>query len=238
MAFNPIPLSGICEPASCFSHLLAALVFAGLAIQLVRRGRGSTERCIALSIFAFSVVLLLIVSGIYHIFPVSSTTRQLMVRLDSAAIFLLIAGTYTPMKVILFKGQGRWRYLALIWGLSLGAMIYKTFVFDAISRWMSLCLYLGLGWISLYSCYFLVRKYGLRFIEPVVLGGICYTIGGLLNLFRTPTMVPGVIGPHEIWHFFVIAALGFHWHFAYQIAKGEEHVSVLSQSYDKMVVSK
>jgi len=95
----------------------------------------------------------------------------------------------------------------------------KTIYFDQVPRWLSLAFYLGLGWLAAYSCSVLVRQRGIVFIESLVLGGVAYSIGGVLNLFRTPTLLPGILGPHELWHLAVLVGLGFHWHFVYSIAE-------------------
>lgn len=232
-----IPLHGICEPASSLTHLVAAVVFAVLSVYLIRRARGNLTRSISLGIFAFTVVLTMFVSGIYHVFPHGSATRAIMLRLDSAAIFLLIAGTCTPIKIILFKGAQRWSFVALIWGLALSALAYKTIYFDQVSRTLSLLMYLGLGWLAVYTAYLLCRRHGLPFIEPMVLGGIAYTIGGVMNLFHTPTLIPGIVGSHEVWHIFVLIALGFHWQFAFHIATGKERLDISSESSVSIAVA-
>ena len=207
---------------SSLVHLIAAFVFAILGFYLVRRGKECLGTTVALAVFAFSAVFLLSVSGVYHIYPNETAMRGVMLRLDSVAIFLLIAGTYTPMHAILFKGIGRWGFLTLVWTLAITGITLKTIYFDQVPRWLSLAFYLGLGWLAVFSCTVLVRQRGLVFIESLVLGGVAYSIGGVLNLFRTPTLIPGILGPHELWHLAVLVGLGFHWHFVYSIATGVE----------------
>ena len=108
------PLPGCREPLSSFSHLIGAVVFTVLAFTLVRRGRGDRARTISLVVMACSTVQLLILSGLYHMFP-PGPMRELMVRADVSGVFLLIAGSLTPVHVILFRGLARSGPLALAW---------------------------------------------------------------------------------------------------------------------------
>ena len=100
-------LLGIREPISCLSHLLAAPLFAVLGYFLVARGRGSLARMVSLAVFAGASVFLLLMSAGYHVLG-SGDGRALMKQFDVAAVFVLIAGTGTPMHVILFRGIARW----------------------------------------------------------------------------------------------------------------------------------
>ena len=106
-----LPWLGCREPFSSISHLLGAGVFAGLAVHLVRRGRGNWLRMTSLTVLAISSVVLLLLSGTYHLFW-PGPTREFMLRADVAAVFLLIAGSMTPVHAILFTGLSRWGALA------------------------------------------------------------------------------------------------------------------------------
>ncbi len=99
---------GINEPVSCLTHLVGAGVFTLLALSLIRRGRGNWGRIAVLGIFAYSAVFLLVISGLYHLCPPETSSRIVLWRLDHCAIFILIAGTFTPVHGILFKGASRW----------------------------------------------------------------------------------------------------------------------------------
>lgn len=208
------------EPVSSLTHLAGAAVFAVLSVRLLRRGRGASGRMTALSLFAFSCVLLLGVSGTYHLLPAGSASREVLQRLDHAAIFLLIAASFTPPHVILFRGAWRWGMLAGIWGAAIAGLVLKTVYFDAVPEWLSLAMYLGLGWLGVISATALARRYGWRAIRPILWGALAYTAGAVFEFLRWPELLPGLVGPHEIFHLAVLAGIGCHWAFILGIAAG------------------
>ena len=221
-----IAIAGLSDPASALTHLGGALLFGVLSILLIRRAARSPTpdsssrraRVLAVSIFAAATVLALVTSGLFHLCQPGSAKRAMMLRLDSATIFLLIAATYTPVHTILFRGVWRWGFLAFIWSVSIGCLSFKTIYFDDVPRWLSLGAYLCMGWFSVLSATRLWSRYGFRFIRPVVLGGIAYTLGGVLNLVHYPNPIPGYFGAHEIFHIAVLLGLSYHWQFIDQIA--------------------
>ena len=206
-------IPGFADPFSSILHLLAAVVFSVLAFFLVARGRGSAGRMFSLAVFAFSAVFLLSMSGVYHLLALGGTGRMVLQRLDHAGIFLLIAGSFTPLHGIMFKGFKRWGILALIWTLAITGLTLKVIFFDSIPEWVSLSVYLGLGWLGLLSGYWLGRRFGFAFVKPLLYSGLAYSFGGITEYFRWPVLIPGVIGPHELFHIAVIAGIGYHWHF-------------------------
>ena len=214
-------IPGFREPFNCFSHFLAAAVFALLAFRLIRRGWGNWGRVASLAVFAAAGVTMLSISGVYHMLGDGGTPRAVMLRLDYAAIFVLIAATFTAGHGILFRGLARWGPLFVIWTLAIVGITLKTVFADQVQLWLGVALYLALGWLGLFTAIALWRRYDFTFIKPVLWGAMAYTAGALLLWLEQPTLIPGVIGPHEVWHLAVIAGLGFHWQFVHQIASGE-----------------
>ncbi len=102
-----LALAGFAEPFNSLSHLLAAPVLLVLGYRLLRRGAGDVGRITALTVFVFTCVLLLAMSGVFHLLPLGSDGRYVMQHLDNAATFLLIAGTFTPIHAIVFRGFWR-----------------------------------------------------------------------------------------------------------------------------------
>jgi channel protein (hemolysin III family) len=213
-------IPGFREPVNSFTHLIAAAVFVGLTILLLRQGRENPRRTIALGVFGLSSVLLLCMSSIYHmLWPGSG--RQMMERLDIAAIFVLIAGTFTPAYAILYQGTARFRLLVLIWGAAISGITLRTIFFETLSGWWGTGLFLAFGWIGAVSAWDLWKRYSFDFIKPLVWGGLAYTSGAMLLEFHWPTLIPRILGPHELWHIAVLIGLGFHWRFVWQFAHGE-----------------
>lgn len=210
-------IPGFSEPVSSLSHLFGAGLFAAIGVFLLRRGRGQSSRRFALGIFVFSCVFLLSISGVYHLLDPEGTGHRVLQRLDHAGIFLVIAGSFTPVHWILFRGWGRWGVLLLIWALAATGITLKVIFFENIPEWLGLSFYLGLGWIGLASGITLWRRCGWGFIKPLVYSGLAYTAGGLLEFLRMPVILPGVLGPHELLHFGVMAGIGFHFRFLFGV---------------------
>ena len=208
-----IPIPGFAEPVSSLSHLLGAGAFAFLGLWLLRRGRGCWARVSWLAVYAAALVFLLSMSGVYHLLTPGGTGRAVLERLDHAGIFVLIAGTFTPIHGLLFRGLGRWGMLLLIWSASVTGIVLKTVFFDNVPEWLGLGIYLALGWLGVLSCLYLWRRFGFLFVRPLLVGGVIYTAGAAMHFLAWPVLVPGIVGPHEACHFAVLIAAGLHWHF-------------------------
>jgi channel protein (hemolysin III family) len=208
-----LSIPGVGDPLSALTHLAGAFVFARLGVSLVRRGRGDVQRTMSLLVFAFSAVLLLLISGTYHLWSPDGAFREVLRRLDHAAIFVLIAGSFTPVHTILFHGPWRWGMLAGIWTVAIAGLTFKTLYFAAIPEGLGLALYLGFGWLGLASWIALVRRFGFRFARPVLWVALAYTLGALTDFLHWPVPVPGLLGSHELFHLAVLAGLSVHWMF-------------------------
>jgi len=216
-----LSIPGFSDPVSSLTHLTAAVVFAILGPFLVARGSGGALRAISLAVFAFSCVLLLSLSGVYHLLTPETAARGVLLRLDHAAIFVLIAGSFTPVHAILLRDRWHWHLLAWIWGAAIVGLTLKTVYFDSVPLWLGLMMYLGLGWLGLISTIALARRFGVRFVLPLVWGALAYTFGAVAEFLGWPVLVAGVVGPHEIFHLAVVAGISFHWAFIRGIAAGQ-----------------
>lgn len=215
-----IPIPGFTDPFSSLSHLFGALVFAALSVPMLLRAKGQTDRLVSVAFFCFGAVLLLSVSGVYHLLDPTGAAHGVLRRLDHAAIFVLIAASFTPAHVLLFRGWGKWGILTLVWTYAIVAIVLKTVFFQDVPPTLGLALYLGMGWIGLFTGISLWRRYGFQFMQPILWGGVAYTIGGVLEGLHWPVLVPGVIQWHECFHVAVLVGLTFHWAFTYNIADG------------------
>ena len=209
------------EPFSAASHLLGAVVFVALGYRLLRRGRGDRARLLFLGVYATSCVLLLSVSGVYHMTARGGPAHRVMERLDHSAIFVLIAGTFTPAHGLLFRGPYRWVPLVLIWAAATAGIALKAVFFDDLAEWLGLTFYLTLGWFGGLSALLLARRYGLALVKPLLLGGVAYTVGGVMEYLGWLALIPGVIHAHEVFHLAVLAGAFCHWRFVWQFAAGE-----------------
>jgi channel protein (hemolysin III family) len=216
------PLPGFHDPVSSISHLLGAVVFALLTPALLRRGRGDPVRVAFLGVYAFSCVFLMSMSAVYHMLPVDTGGRSVMRRLDQGAIFVLIAGTFTPTHGILFRGLGRWGPLLLVWAAAATGIALKSVFFADLPEALGLSLYLALGWVGIISAVVLGRRYGFRFVAPLLWGALAYTIGAVLEFFngRWLQWIPGVVDAHGLFHLAVLAGAGLHWWFVWRFATG------------------
>lgn len=215
-----IPIPGIADPVSSLTHLLGAAVFAILSVPLLWRARHCKECLVSEAIFCIGAVALLAISGTYHLVNPEGTARLVLRRLDHAAIFILIAASFTPAHIILFSGWKRWGILSLVWIFGLVAMTWKMIYFDDMSRAVGVSLYLIMGWIGTGTGILLWRSFDFRFMLPIFLGGVAYSLGAILQNMNWPNLVPGVFQAHELFHILVLIGLGIHWSFNYAIADG------------------
>ena len=208
---------GLHEPFSAVSHLLGAATFLVLGVILLRRAGSCGFRRTVLGVYVFSGVFLLTMSGAYHATVAGGTASRVMVRLDHSAIFLLIAGTFTPIHALLFRGALRWAPLLIIWAMAVGGIVLKAAFMERVAEWVSLTLYLSLGWFGAAAGIVLWRRHGFRFVLPLLLGGIAYSAGAVMEFIKWPVVIPGVIHAHDVFHVAVLAGAAFHFAFVWRI---------------------
>jgi len=211
-------IPGFYEPVNAFLHLGGAVVFVILGVRVVRRNWSHRGRAAVLGVFALAGVLMLSISGVYHMLPGGSAGSEVMLRLDHAAIFVLIAGTFTPIHTLLFRGIARWSGLSMIWAVAVTGVTLVTIFFNDMPRGLGLGLYIAMGWLAGLSLVVAWRRRGFRFVRAVFIGGLVYSGGAILLALDWPTIIPGVVGPHELWHIAVILGLSLHWRFIERLA--------------------
>jgi hemolysin III len=185
-------------------HGIAFAAALGAGVLLVVFSRES--RVLPASVFAVSAAVMLGTSTLYHRVTWSPSARLWMRRADHAGIFLLIAGTYTPVALISLGGAWRTTVLAVVWSGALAAAIAK-FCWVAAPKWLSAALGLALGWVGVLVLPQFAHHEG---IAPVVLlaaGGLAYTAGALVYAMKKPDPLPHVFGYHELFHSLTIVAL-------------------------------
>jgi hemolysin III len=187
------------NPVSAGTHLLWCLLGAYITAILWRLSRGDWLRQWSTGTFGLSMVLLYGASGLYHAVPGREPLLPYLQKLDHSAIYVLIAGTYTPVFAVLLIGRLRLVLLALLWGLA-GVGIAAKWLLPWPPYWLTVSLYIGMGWIGLLPIWQLIRAVGLRAMLVGVMGGLLYTFGGVCDAARWPILLPGIIGYHEVLH--------------------------------------
>lgn len=190
-----------------WSHAGAAVGAVVLTIALLWQVAGDIPRMASLLVFGVCMTLLYVVSAVYHIGPWEGRKRRILRALDHANIYLLIAGTYTPICVIVLDGWLRTFVLTLIWTLAV-AGVGSAALSLRLPRWASIALYIGMGWVSVIAAPTLMRALPLSILLTLIGGGISYTVGALVYALRWPNPLPRFFGFHEIFHLFVIAGSG------------------------------
>jgi hemolysin III len=197
------------EPVSGLIHLGAAIaaVF-GLAWLLVM-GRGSAAKEASLAVYGASLILMFASSASYHMVKSGPRVIRLLRRLDHSAIYLLIAGTYTPICMHFFSGFWKWGLMAIVWLIAAAGITVKVFIMKA-PRWVDAGIYLIMGWLAVAAIKEIVSTMPLGALVWMLLGGIFFTIGAVVYMLKKPDFFPGVFGFHEVWHIFVILGCACH----------------------------
>ncbi len=218
-----IPIPGFSEPVSSMTHLFGTVPFtvaAGFLIWHTVKRKPYGNNLFWVCVLIFASLFMLSMSGVYHLLEPGGDARAVLQRLDHAAIFVMIAGTFSVAHAILFRGLGRWLVLAIMWAAVATAISLKSVFFNDFPEWFGLILYLGFGWLGFASGGWLWRRYGYRFIRPLLWGGIAYSIGAVAEFMGAPWLWPGVFGPHEFFHVMVLVGLACHWAFIWQFCQG------------------
>ncbi len=199
------------EPVNGLTHLVGGLLASvGLVVLLATAASaGRMDQLVAFGVFGFSLIALYTASALYHLLPLSPASVARLRRADHITIFLLIAGTYTPFCLLALDGGWRVGLLGLIWGLALCGALLKLLWMGA-PRWLSVALYLGMGWVAVVAAPALLRAMPAGGIAWVLAGGLVYSAGALIYGLKRPNPIPGVFGFHELWHLFVMAGSACH----------------------------
>jgi hemolysin III len=163
----------------------------------------------SLLVFGISLTFCYAASAVYHAIRLPHELLSPFQRLDHIGIYLLIAGTYTPVAWSLLRGTWLWGTLTTVWTIA-AICAARVWYGGVLPIWVSTLIYLAMGWGSLICYRELARTYSHRTLLPLPLGGLLYSIGALSNLARWPVLSPGVFAAHELFHFFVIAGSACH----------------------------
>jgi len=204
------------ERANQVTHGLGAVLgVVGLVLLVEASVRhGDAWHVVSTAVFGAMLVLLYTISTLYHSFS-AERTREVLRKFDHAAIFLLIAGTYTPFVLVTLRGPWGWSLFGVVWGLALLGVVLK-FWFAGRFRVASTLIYLAMGWLVLVAIKPLLAALPAGGMKLLVAGGLCYTGGAVFYLWkRLPYH-------HAIWHLFVLGGSICHWAavFLYVVPRG------------------
>jgi len=223
---------GFYQPIASWTHLLAAILTLCTGWILIRKGWGNRVRVASLIVFMIGIVFVFLMSGIYHALE-PGFGRQIFRRLDYAAIFTMIAGTATPIHIILFRGIWRWGMLLFLWIVAIVGLLMTIILIDQMPEWLTLSIFISMGWTALLSLARAWKMYGFKHISYAFYGGIAYTLGAVIDFIKIEDVWPGLVGHHEIFHILVIAGAAFHWKLIYDWADQPTHTKLVFMVKEK-----
>jgi hemolysin III len=202
-------LNKLREPVNSLTHWAgAALALAGL-IALLIVGWDTPAKVVSLAIYGISLIAMFSASATYHMVRVKDRALEIFRKIDHSAIYLLIAGTYTPFCVNAFEGFWKWGMLGIICSLALIGIIVKVFYIRA-PRWLNAGIYVAMGWMAVGAAGQMLTALPAWVLGWLIAGGVIYTLGAVVYATRIFNFKPGVFGFHEVWHIFVLLAAAAH----------------------------
>lgn len=198
------------DPVSGLTHLGGAILSLIGLIYLLYLGWGNAGKVTSLLIYGISLIGMFAASAIYHMTIASQKVVKILRKVDHAAIFLLIAGTYTPFCINAFHGFWQWGLLAIIWGLALVGVTIKVFIVNA-PRWLNAGVYLLMGWLIVAATKEMLATLNPDTLIWLLMGGITYTLGAVIYITKKLDFKPNIFGFHEVWHIFVMLAAAAHY---------------------------
>lgn len=194
------------DPGSAITHFIAMLLALVAAIPLLIKASSDGKlHLAALTIFIISMVFLYAASTIYHTLDISPKINRLLKKIDHMMIFILIAGTYTPVCLIVLGDKTGWGLLALVWGIAVSGILIKA-CFIMCPKWFSSSLYIAMGWVCILAFTKIMNALSFAGFLWLLAGGIIYTLGGIIYALKLPLFNSRHknFGSHEIFHLFVM----------------------------------
>ena len=197
------------DPISALTHFIGFLAVIPVFICFIDMADSKTQ-IIGLTVFGISLMLLYGASTIYHTLKLTAEKTSLLRRIDHMMIFILIAGTYTPVCLVTLAGKFGTILLSLIWIIAVAGVFMKIFWMGA-PRWLSTMIYVIMGWLSITAFLPLMRTVGWGGFGMLLGGGIAYTVGAVIYALKKPNLAfLKSFGFHEIFHVFVMIGSAFH----------------------------
>lgn len=202
--------SGLKHPFSGLSHLAGAVLSLLGLIALLGAAGGKLWHTVSFAVYGATLVLLYTASGLYHLLRLPPPQEERLLGLDRAAIYALIAGTYTPLCLVALRGPWGWSLLGLVWGLALAGIAVDARLRRRLPNWLQGLLYLGVGWVAVIAAGPLMRALAGPALWWLLGGSLIYTVGAAICVSERPRLLPGVFDAHDLWHLLVLVASACH----------------------------
>lgn len=195
------------DPGSALTHFIAMLTAMVAATPLLIKAASvpGTMHLKALSVFIVSMILLYAASTVYHTFDISEHVNKILRKIDHMMIFILIAGTYTPVCMLVLGDRTGWILLALVWGIAILGILMNALWINC-PKWLSSLVYIAMGWICVLAFGKIIAALPRQAFGWLLAGGIIYTAGGIIYAMKLPffNQKHRFFGSHEIFHLFVM----------------------------------
>jgi len=197
------------DPIRAYTHAVGAAGAIVALVLLATAAAGDVPKVVSMALFGSTAVLLFTSSSVYHFLDIGERGNRWLKRLDHAAIFLFIAGTYVGPLIHTLDGAWRVTMLSVMGGIAILGVVFKV-LWVGCPRWLSAGMYLAMGWMVVIPGYQVFPSLTRISLLWLVLGGLAYSAGAVIYARKRPDPWPGVFGHHEIWHLFVLAGAGTH----------------------------
>ncbi len=206
------------EPGSALTHFIGMMMAVFAAVPLLVKAAISSggRNLVAMSIFMASMILLYAASATYHSVNLDGKYLRLFRKIDHMMIFVLIAGSYTPICLIVLGGNIGYQLLALVWGIAIAGILIKAFWITC-PKWFSSIIYIAMGWVCVFVFGRLLETLPVAAFYWLLAGGIIYTVGGVIYALKLPIFNTKhkEFGSHELFHLFVMGGSVCHFVFMY-----------------------
>lgn len=193
------------NPIRGFLHGGAALAALAATIYLVSRTLGNTQAVIGSLVYGLALLTMYTVSSLYHSIPWGETAKRRLQRVDHSMIYLVVAGTWTPLAIAGLESPDRWIALGLVWGIAILGITLKL-ALRGVTTWLSVTLQLIMGWVVVFWIPEIWRTLGPGAVILVGVGGLLYTAGAIIFVSKRPRLAVRSFSYHELFHVFVVLA--------------------------------
>lgn len=210
------------EPGSAITHFIGMVLALLAGFPLISKASYYSSDCVAaMFVFIFSMILLYAASTIYHSVNLSEKIIKVFRKIDHMMIFVLIAGSYTPVCILVLGGKTGYSLLAAVWALAIVGIVVKG-LWITCPKWFSSIIYIAMGWLCIFVFGPIVNNIPAAAFYWLLAGGIIYTVGGIIYALKLPIFNAkhSAFGSHEIFHLFVMGGSFCHFVFMYQYVIG------------------